>query len=242
MAARSDAEADLVGLRARQANDAAVQLFVDPRGQARGPRRVPARRTLGDGPTRRPSSALHQAVLRDRRLRAAARPAAASAGRGGRAGAMLGERRGGRVELAVPQRGSNRAADGAGRPQRSRDAGPRAGALAGRRRARRWRALEELADALGLAAPPRASSATTSATSRAPTRSAAWSSSRTAGRAPASTAASGSGRSRAPTTSPATRRCCGAASAAPCGARRAAPRSCAGACRTWSSSTAARAR
>ena len=60
--------------------------------------------------------------------------------------------------------------------------------------------------------------------------------------APASTVASGSGPCRAPTTSPATRRCCDAASGTRCGPGRGRPRSSAGGCRTWSSSTAARAR
>ena len=41
MAARSDAEADLVGL-AREANDAAVQLFVMREGTLVGARRLPA--------------------------------------------------------------------------------------------------------------------------------------------------------------------------------------------------------
>ena len=83
-------------------------------------------------------------------------------------------------------------------PQRRRDAGPRAGALAGRpgqdpRRARG-------AGRRRSACPGRrcGSSATTSATSRAASRSAAWSCSRRAGRGPASTAGSGSGRSPGP--------------------------------------------
>ena len=120
------------------------------------------------------------------------------------------------MTLDVPQRGEGRATHGARRPQRRRDARARAGPLAGRpgqdarraggagRRARPGRARRC------------ASSATTSAPSRAPTPWAAWSCSRRAGRAAATTAASGSGRWRAPTTSPATGRSSGAASGARC--------------------------
>ena len=100
-------------------------------------------------------------------------------------------------------------------------------------------ALEELAAALGCRSPRSASSATTSATSRARSRSEAWSCSRTAGREPASTAGSGSGRSRARTTSPATRKSCGGGSAPPSRARRGARRNAAGRCPIWSSSMAA---
>ena len=105
-------------------------------------------------------------------------------------------------------------------------------------------ALEELADGPG-AAPDRrcASSATTSRPSRAPTPSVRWSCSRKAGRGPASTAVSACARQPSPpagrTTSPATARCCGDGSIGRWKGRRAAPRSCAGACPTWSSSMAA---
>ena len=116
-----------------------------------------------------------------------------AAARRGRARGVPGgaPRPSGRARRAAARRGPR--ADGAGRAQRRRDAGARAGALAGRpgqdARARsrswptRWACRRRRC----------ASSATTSAPSRAPTRSAAWSSSRRAGRAAASTAASASG-------------------------------------------------
>ncbi len=88
-----------------------------------------------------------------------------------------------RCELLAPAARRGPAAHGARRAQRRRDAGARAGALAGRPgqdRSAPWRSWPR-----PWASPRRrsASSATTSAPSRAPPRWAAWSSSRTASRA-----------------------------------------------------------
>ena len=71
MAAFARTELDLVGL-ARQDNQAAVQLFVDPRRQDDRPRRVPARRRPR-GDRRRGAGQLPRAVLRARRRRSRAR-------------------------------------------------------------------------------------------------------------------------------------------------------------------------
>ncbi len=146
--------------------------------------------------------------------------------------AFLAARRGRRVRLLVPQRGEKR--------RLVELAGRNAAETLAREQAR-WLAddgktlvaLEELAVAPGPASARRcASSATTSARSRGARPSAAWSSSRTASRGRASTAGSASATYPARTTSPATRRCCGAASTARRRARRGAPRSCAGRCPT----------
>ncbi len=125
---------------------------------------------------------------------------------------FLAEKRGGPVHLRMPQRGEKRdLMDLASRNAAETLAREQARWLADQ--GKTLAALEELADALDLAGHPGcASSATTSATSRAANRSAAWSSSRTASRAAATTAGSGSRRSRARTTSPATRRSCAAGS------------------------------
>ena len=207
-------ELDVVGL-ARQDNQAAIQLFAIRDGKMIGRDVLPARRGPR-GVRRRGAGELPRAVLRPRRRRSRREvyvPRRRCRGRGPRG---VPRRRGaaGRSTSASPQRGEKRELMALATRNAARDAGPRAGALAGRpgqdpRRARG-------AGRGARPAPVRrcASSATTSATSRAASRSAAWSSSRTASRAPASTAASGSGPSRARTTSPATRRCCAAASSA----------------------------
>ena len=128
---------------------------------------------------------------------------------------FLAERRGGSVHLRAPRRGEKR---------QLLELAERNAAETLAREQVRWLAdqgktlgaLTELADALGLANPPLADRVLRhqqlpgQAVGRA-----AWSCSRTASRGPASTAASGSRRSRAPTTSPATRRSCGAASDGP---------------------------
>ena len=82
-------------------------------------------------------------------------------------------------------------------------------------RARRWPRWRSWPRRSACRVHPSGSSATTSATSRAANRSAAWSCSRTASRVPASTGGSRSRRSPARTTSPATRRSCAVGSASP---------------------------
>ena len=119
----------------------------------------------------------------------------------------------GRSTSASPQRGEKRELHGARHAQRRRDARARAGPLAGRpgQDARpRSRSSPRRSGSPGAAAADRVLRHQQLPGQRVGRR--AWSSSRTASRAPASTAGSGSGRSRARTTSPATRRSCGAGS------------------------------
>ena len=137
---------------AREANDAAVQLFVVREGKLVG-RDVFLLTDVAGETDATVVGAFIKQYYATRRIGAAARPDARPAGRGGGAGddarrAPRRPRRAGRA-AAGPQPPAARA----GRPQRGRDAG---------REQARWladagktlAALEELADALGLAAPP----------------------------------------------------------------------------------------
>ena len=230
MAAFRRTELDLVGL-ARQDNQAAIQLFAIRNGSLLGPRRVP--------PGRRPRGArrggareLPRAVLRARDVDPAAGPRPVRAARDARPGGVPGgpawrarapagpaARREARAAWRSPRRTPARrwpASRRAGWPTRARPSW----------RSRSWPRRS------GCRGRRCGSSATTSRTSRAPIRSAAWSSSRRASRGPGSTAGSGSRRSSGRTTSPRTRRCCGGASDGRGPVRRARPRSCAGRCRT----------
>ena len=151
MAARSDAEADLVGL-AREANDAAVQLFVVREGKLVGRDVFLLTDVAGETDATVIGAFIKQyyatAGSVPRRVLTPVQPVEAE-----ELATMLGERRGGRVELAVPQRGRNR--------QLLELAARNAAETLAREQAR-WladagktlAALEELADALGLAAPP----------------------------------------------------------------------------------------
>ena len=243
MAAFARTELDLVGI-ARQDNQAAVQLFVDPRRQAGRARRVPARRRPRGARRRGPDRASSSSTTPGDR-----HPAARSSSRRCPARTTSPTARG------VPDRAARRTgpparpaarrearADGARGAQRRRDARPRAGPLAGRpgQDPRRAGGAGRRASACP-ACRPRIECYDISNFQGA-RRWRAWSCSRTASRGAASTGASGSRPSRGRTTSPATRRSCAAASAAP--GRRGGQRGGAalGDCRTWSSSTAARAR
>ena len=213
MAAFARTELDLAAL-ARKDDQAAVQLFVVRNGKMLG-RDVffldaPARRRR-----RRGAGQLPRAVLRARDQRPARgpRPALARRHRGPR---------------GVPHRAARVAASSIRTPQRGEkrelmELATRNAAEALAREAARWLADEgrTLRRARGAGRRARAasgrrcgSSATTSRTSRAATRSAAWWCSRRAGRGRGSTGGSRSGPSRGRTTSRATRRCCGAASGA----------------------------
>ncbi len=151
MAARSDAEADLVGL-AREANDAAVQLFVVREGKLVGRDVFLLTDVAGESDATVVGAFIKQyyatAGSVPRRVLTPTEPAEAE-----ELATMLGDRRGGRVELAVPRRGRNR--------QLLELAARNAAETLSREQAR-WladagktlAALEELADALGLSAPP----------------------------------------------------------------------------------------
>ena len=190
MAAFARTELDLVGL-ARQDNQAAVQLFVIRDGKLIGrdvflleaAREAPDDEVVG--------SFLEQYYARAGSIpREVYVPTEIPGGRDLEAFLAGATRRAGPPPRPAARREARapRARDA----QRRRDAGARAGALAGR--------PGQDAPAPSRSWPRRstcrrrrtASSATTSATSRAANRSAAWSSSRTASRAPASTGGSGS--------------------------------------------------
>ena len=239
MAAFARTELDLLGL-ARQDNQAAVQLFVDPRRQARSGGTSSCSTPRARRPTTRSSRASSSSTTPGRRSipREIYVPTAADGRRRPR-GVPRGPARRPGPPPASPQRGEKRElmalatrnADETLAREQARwlaDQGKTLGAL------------EELAEALGLPGPPARIECYDICElpgQRVGRR--AWSCSRTASRAPASTAASGSGPSRARTTSPATRRSCAAGSAPPGRATRAARRSAAGRCPTSSSSTAA---
>ncbi len=237
MAAFARTELDLVGM-ARQDNQAAVTLFVIRDGKMIG-RDV----YLLDAAREAPDAEVLASFLEQYYARATSIPreiyVPAGVGETADLQTFLAEKRGGPVHLRTPQRGEKRdLMELAARNAAETLAREQARWLADQ--GKTLAALEELADALETARVLRsASSATTSRTSRAPSRSGAWSSSRTASRGRASTGASGSAPSRARTTSPATRRSCAAGSARPSRARRGARRSAAGRCPTSSSSTAA---
>ena len=239
MAAFARTELDLVAM-ARRDDQAAVQLFVVRNGKMLGrdvffldaPRDVADDEVLGSFLLQyyARATSVPREVLVPRSLADTADLEA-----------FLAAKRGTGVRIRTPQRGEKR---------ELMELAARNAAEALAREPARWladegktlAALEELADALGLPARRCGSSATTSPTSRAPNRLAAWSSSRRASRGRGSTAGSRSGRSRVRTTSPATRRSSGAGSGARGRARRGARRSAAGRCPTSSSSTAGAAR
>ena len=230
-----------VGL-ARQDNQAAIQLFVDPRRQDDRARRVPARRGAR-GDRRRGPDQLPRAVLHPRRVDPA-RGLRAVADRRGRASleAFLAERRGGPVHLRVPQRGEKRELHGPRHAQRRRDARPRAGPLAGRpgQDAGRARGAGRGARPARAAAPHRVLRH-----QQLPGQRIGRQHGRLRGRQAALRRVPpvpDQDRRRARTTSPATRRSCAAGSGRSGPARRGARRRAAGRCPTSSSSTAARAR
>ena len=214
MAGFARRQLDVLGY-ARSGNEAAVQLFAIRDGKTVEPRRVPAReprRRPGRGGARAPSCASttrRAGSIPPRVLVPMTLPDAAE------------------LEELLGRPASRRVARRRAPARRGpRAHGPRRRATPPRRSAReqaRWladqgkteRALEELADALGLrrAADAHRVLRHQHHPGHLDGR-AAWSSSRRAGRAAASTAASGSATSRARTTSRATRRCCGAASGA----------------------------
>ncbi|MFI5261110.1 MAG: excinuclease ABC subunit UvrC [Candidatus Limnocylindrales bacterium] len=150
MAARSDAEADLLGM-ARQGNEAAVQLFVVREGKLVGRDVFILADVAGETDATVVGAFIKQyyatAGSVPRRVLAPVAPAEAE-----ELATLLGERRGGRVLLAVPRRGRNH--------QLLALAARNAAETLAREQAR-WladegktlAALEELADALGLAAP-----------------------------------------------------------------------------------------
>jgi excinuclease ABC subunit C len=151
MAASGDAEADLLGL-AREGNEAAVQLFVVREGKLVGRDVFILADVAGetDATVVGAFIKLYYATAGSvpRRVLAPVVPAEAA-----ELATLLGERRGGRVELAVPRRGRNR--------QLLLLAARNAAETLAREQAR-WLAdegktlvaLDELADALGLSAPP----------------------------------------------------------------------------------------
>ena len=153
MAAFARTELDLVGARppGQPGGDPAVRR---PQRQDDRARRVPPRRRPRRA-RRRGARELPRAVLRARDIDPARGPRAASRSpRRADLEAFLAERRGGPVHLRVPAARREAGADGARhaqrRPRRSRASRPAGWPT----RAGRWRALEELADALGLPGPP----------------------------------------------------------------------------------------
>ena len=196
MAAFKRTELDLVGL-ARQDNQAAIQLFA-----IRGGKMIGRDVFLLDAVREAPDEEVLSSFLLQFYARATsippqvlvplALPDAADLE------AFLAARRGGPVAAGRPAARREARADGPRDAERGRDARARAGALAGRRGqdARRPRGARRGARAARRRRS--GSSATTSRTSRAPTRSGAWSSSRRAGRGPGSTGGSRSGRSIGP--------------------------------------------
>ena len=230
MAAFRRTELDLVGL-ARQDNQAAIQLFAIRDGSAVG-RDVFLLDAAHDAPDEEVlSSFLEQFYARATSIpRQVLVPFRLT--EGSDLEAFLSGRRGGPVHLLVPQRGERAGADGARHSQRGRDARPGAGPLA--RRPGQDAGSARGAGRRRWSCPGRrsGSSATTSRTSRAPIRSAAWSCSRRASRGRGSTAGSRSGRSSGRTTSRRTRRSCDDGSGGHATGRRARPRSSAGRCLT----------
>ena len=182
MAAFARTELDLVGM-ARQDNQAAMTPVRHPQRQADRARRVPARRGSARRPTTRSSRASSSSTTPARRRSRARSTCPAGVADTGDLEAFLAERRGGPVHLRAPQRGEKRELMDLATRNASETLAREQAPLAGRPRqdpggARAARGRRS-------ACPGRrcASSATTSATSRARHRSAAWSCSRTASRA-----------------------------------------------------------